>query len=269
MFKYYKIFLLIFLNSFYFISSLNNDLLTFWDQRLINSVYSRNEKDFLEALKHNANIDSKDVYGMTSLIYAVNNDDIYFVEKILYFKANIDLQDNYSNATPLIHACNRANENIINLLLDYKADPFIKDKYNKDCLFYATTFNLKNVVIRLIDEFKFNINSYYDSNILLSYVIKAKNVDMLKIFLEKGANVNLIDSKNNSMLMLAAKIYKDDKAISNKIANIILKNGFNNFYQVNNSNKSLISIVLKNKDDYLRTILINKITLDYAKNSNF
>jgi ankyrin repeat protein len=250
---YLLIFYLNILNSNYYIYN----LWSYWDSKFITAVYNDDREVINECLKHELNFNARDVYGRTALIYAVNKKNMYMIDLLLRNKADINLYDNYELATPVIHAVHLKDENIINLLLDQGAYPLIKDVYKRDLLFYASFYDLKNLVIRLLKDYKFNINDldYLGNNILKYLIENLVDYDIIEILVKHGINVNFIDNNGNSMLMLAAFNLNKYKNWSMKVISLLLKNGFNRFLVVNKDNLSL-------KDTLLDKDTIEKILND-------
>jgi len=78
-------------------------------------------KNYINA---NYNLNIKNDYGHTPLMYAVLKNSIEIVKLLLNAGADIDKQDN-NGYTALIYAAYDNNRNVIELLLDYHADEFI------------------------------------------------------------------------------------------------------------------------------------------------
>jgi hypothetical protein len=85
-----------------------------------------------------ANIEHKNIHGITALSYACKASSAAMVELLLARKANVNASDN-TGRTPLMLACNNcmAGEAIIPMLIKAGADPLKKDNDGDTSLYYA------------------------------------------------------------------------------------------------------------------------------------
>ncbi|XP_003893473.1 2-5A-dependent ribonuclease isoform X1 [Papio anubis] len=113
------------------------------------------------------------------LIKAVQTEDVDLVQQLLEGGANVNFQEEEGGWTPLHNAVQMSNEDIVELLLRYDADPVLRKKNG------ATPFIVAAI---------------------------AGNVKLLELFLSKGADVNECDFYGFTAFMEAA-VYGHVKAV--------------------------------------------------------
>jgi uncharacterized protein len=115
---------------------------------LLNQVINNDLKKVEELLKSCSDVNIQDDNGWTSLHFAFQNYSKEMVELLLGNKVNPNLQDFNGNTAMSIALfnCKGKNNGIIKLLLDYNADPYIKNNYGVSAIDLAqqvTNFDLK------------------------------------------------------------------------------------------------------------------------------
>ncbi|GHT52853.1 hypothetical protein FACS1894106_2450 [Spirochaetia bacterium] len=142
-----------------------------------------NNTDFsLFLSENNANINNVDSFGATALHYAVFNDNIIVVEKLLSLGADINKQNN-EGATPLVYAVARENAadiELLELLLSSNADPNIQ---------YNTSIG--------------SINALYAA-------VSNNHVESAKVLLKFKSDHNIKDSNGRTVFDLAESNGFDD-----------------------------------------------------------
>ncbi|ARF02627.1 SWPV1-008 [Shearwaterpox virus] len=152
------------------------------DRLLFNCVRVKDYELVEILLSKQADINSR--LCVSSVCYAVNNEDIETVKLFLEKGFNVNSKDEIDN-TALHYAVLSNNNNITQLLVDYKADI-------KECDGY-----------------------------LLLHAVKANNIDIIKILLNNGINVNYVNDKGYTALHYAVENNKLD------IVNLLLGKGAN------------------------------------------
>ncbi len=108
-------------------------------------------------LRYNADISAKDKDGWTSLIWAIQNENISCVQLLINNCKDvrnhiINITDNY-NMTPIMYAIDKTFNDIIILLLDNKyIDLKIVDSMGRSALDIANSRNIDESIIRLIQD---------------------------------------------------------------------------------------------------------------------
>jgi len=81
------------------------------------------------AIKHHANINHQDTTGLSALHVAVEKNEFDFVSLMLHSGVRVDLQDRFGNTALWRAMMDNVDINIINLLIQYHADPDLKNNY--------------------------------------------------------------------------------------------------------------------------------------------
>ena len=139
-------------------------------------------------LKRNPIIDAKDNENKTPLMLTAELGDIFTLEKLLVRDATVDEQDS-TGKTALMISAERGNTNILRTLLQNSASVDLQDSKGKSAILLAaykssTTHDRCAEYLRCID-----------------LLIKAK------------ADVNILDDKDNSALMIACKYGKTKEKV--------------------------------------------------------
>ena len=205
-----------------------------------------------------ADINAVESYlNKTALLMAIEYSDNETIELLIKYKADINHIDNEGNA-PIDIATRLNKTDIVNLL--------IKNGAPND-LARAIKYGVTDQVEYLLSKSK-NIDAL-DSNgdTALTLAIKENNVNLVKMIINKGANINIISFINNysdeySPLMIASKNGNKE------IVNLLIKNGAN----VNLLNSSSMSALMATTyDRHLITpeqIEVMKILIDAGANPN-
>ena len=205
-----------------------------------------------------ADINAVESYlNKTALLMAIEYSDNETIELLIKYKADINHIDNEGNA-PIDIATRLNKTDIVNLL--------IKNGAPND-LARAIKYGVTDQVEYLLSKSK-NIDAL-DSNgdTALALAIKENNVNLVKMIINKGANINIISFINNysdeySPLMIASKNGNKE------IVNLLIKNGAN----VNLLNSSSMSALMTTTyDRHLITpeqIEVMKILIDAGANPN-
>jgi len=135
--------------------------------------------EYLEALDLDQYGGSKQIGGNIELIDAVENNDIDLVRQLLDQGADINFQsDGYNNgSTALSLASGDGHTDMVELLLDHRADPNIPDNHGGTALIWAAADDVVGP--------------------------RKEIVEIVKLLLDNGANPNIQDQWGNTALMWA------------------------------------------------------------------
>ncbi|XP_008213954.1 ankyrin-3 [Nasonia vitripennis] len=141
------------------------------------AVENKNKRNVILLSEYNANFKAKTKEGKNVLHLAVENDWPELIEVLLLKGADINIQT-VDGETPLHIAVEMGDENIVELLIIYEADVNIINFMHQSPLHFAAEFS----------------------------------VDITRILLVQGANVDEVDNNNETPLGIAVK-YKDIEII--------------------------------------------------------
>ena len=110
---------------------------------------------------------------------------------------------------------------IINLLIDHKAEVNIQDIYNATPLHYLASEADSQVLIFLIDHgAKFDLITK-NGQTPLHFASRSGNYQVVELLINKGADINVKDLKGNTPLMLA----QNSKKNNDDVVRILLEHG--------------------------------------------
>jgi ankyrin repeat protein len=122
-------------------------------------------------------------------------------------------QQDDKGLTPLNTACLHDHTNIVELLLDYGADPTIQNNNGSNILHIACEKENWELARKLVQE----LLSTSDQNILMNRQVDNKGfiplnlacfmgyIDMIKLLIENGTNTEILNEKDENILYLACK----------------------------------------------------------------
>ncbi len=149
---------------------------TYGESALINAILG----DYIEStellLEHGAYADREDIFGYTPLILASARQNAAIVKLLLAKNAHVDIMDAGGN-TALAHAAWKGNVEIMQLLLDAKAS--INAQIPKEQITFQAAMTP------------------------LMFACMEKNPEAVKLLLDNGANVDLVDKWGDTALIHA------------------------------------------------------------------
>jgi ankyrin repeat protein len=161
-------------------------------------------KTLLEHNKTNIGIsitDIRDKNGNTPLHYAIILKNEILVNLLLEYNSNLHIQDKNGNNALHLSLYSR-NDNIILKILDSAITINDKNNSGETALHIACNLELVNIVEKLIKYPNININSQDRDNQLtpLYYAINIFNLEIIKLLVKQGADINLQDAYGNTVL---------------------------------------------------------------------
>lgn len=140
----------------------------------------------------------------TALIEAIKNDNLEMVNQLLNYRANPNLGVGFG-ITPLIEAIRDNNIPMIRLLITRGADPNFKEPDVYSPLEFAIAARKNAYIIRELVSLGANPNQDSLASRLLTQAIKEDNLGLLKVLLEHGVNPNLKKRGEYPSLFLAVE----------------------------------------------------------------
>lgn len=232
--------------------------------------------------KKDANVDYEDYDGYTAIDYSIinNNYDTYKLIKSYVYDIN---------------KRNKDDKTIMHLAIKYKnykvIDNLLQDTNFTICneiLFYQYTYSNEEMMHKILSNFKdLNIRDKTNRNMLF-YVIENgyKSLSIFDLLLKKGLDINCIDKEGNNILLHLIETILDKKntfiqekpedlekhnlEISNLINIIphILENDIDTF-TCNNKNETILSLCAKEKQiDLLNTFFDYEVFIDMLNRNN-
>jgi len=261
-----------------------------YNNYLIQYIIMNNKLDFLKLiLKRNPKIDIIDNDGKNLLYIPIKFDYYEIVNEILKFNKNniglsiIDFQDKFKNI-PLHYAIKYKNIKIIDLLLNYNSDKFIKDINGNNSLhlsIYTKNISIINKFIK--DNNYINSVNYLGETALHIACSRIDNYEICKLLIENKSDPNIKD-KETKLIPLIFSIYNNNIKLSS-----LLINNTNNLniqdYQGNiplhhsfkEKNKEISNLLIKKIENInlnlyninlqypLHILLYNRIDIDISK----
>ena len=204
----------------------------------------RNREIVKLLLSKGANINTTDKLGNSPLLYAAKSKNTPMVELLLDNGADIN-HVNHAGESALLISCYDSNRMLTKLLVDRGADVFVASKNGLSPIWYACSNNQKEIVElflnngvdvnyakpvndttdsmysyldwvetanNLASDSNFSLNNTYNygGESLIHVAAKSGHISMIKLLLDKGAQINVQDESGNSALHYAAANGKKD-----------------------------------------------------------
>jgi ankyrin repeat protein len=239
-------------------ANVNNEVTTDNDNNITCLTYSvcRNHTKVTKSLiRANANLHIN--YETTLLHIAVKKHNIELLQLLLDSKkldVNILNKENY---TALHEACLQNNIESVKILLNANADININNSFNL-CIIQNNIELIK--LFLLHKDIIINKRDEYDRTPLMLACIHISTVEIINLFLDKGADINLLDCKKNN----AYEYAKNNKNI--------IKSTFINVLNSYNNNKfkytSLMEAIDDANLDKVKELLKNNADVNEVDNNN-
>jgi ankyrin repeat protein len=156
-------------------------------------------------------VDIQNRSGDTALMIAarrhsINPDFIHMTQLLLEAGANPNIKNYYNESALFFISSRNRHEDIIKLLLDYKADPNITDDHSITPLMVASLDGHINNIITLLHSKKIKIDAKdFQGDTALMYASSLGHLNVIKVLLEAGANPLLKNNKGQTALDIAKK----------------------------------------------------------------
>ncbi len=166
-----------------------------------NAVIARSVKKLEILAGLDFNISAADNYGLSALHYAAEIGNMAITELLISNKADVNIQDEWSQETPVFFACRNNNIKTAKFLIENGADINHISKSLDSPLLIAARKSFTQLAI-IILESSSNINESRDEAIIIA--AKDTNNLLVKKLLLQKANVNAQGSDTNTALHYAS-----------------------------------------------------------------
>lgn len=166
---------------------------------LMKACYANHDAIITILLAHpKLNVNEQDIHGRTALMFAAQSNNLQAVQKLLDKKANVNATDKDS-WTPLTYACmkNNAGLDIVKILINAGA----KDdgRYRQGTALLCAVQAQKQEIVEFLIQKKTNLDVQDNSGITpLMHACINGNEEIVKLLLNNGANVTLLDKAEGS-----------------------------------------------------------------------
>ena len=201
-------------------------------------------------IKNGININAEDNYGKTVLGEAVNKVDGMMIRFLIENGASVN-HVNSSGRTVIQDAALEENEKVFNILMTQNPDLTLKDHYGKTVLFDAIEGGSLGIVREIVNNID-DINIVDDNaQSALFYSVLKKDDSITKFLIENGINVNIVDKKRQTALFNAVILGSENLTT----IELLLEHGANLNIK-DYADKTLldeilkINAIVKNPDDF-------------------
>ena len=142
-----------------------------------------------------------DIDGNTCLHKAVGHDCTKeVIEEIINYGADVNAV-NKDNETALMEACNKGKIDVINGLLDARANPNIADANGCTCLHHAAGGDCSKDVLQIIINHGTDVNATTKGKeTALMKACKKGNINVVNVLLNAGADTSIVDAHSDTCL---------------------------------------------------------------------
>ena len=168
---------------------------------LINSCYYNDSSVISLLLKHTNNINQQNHEGKSALTNAVSRNNIENIKLLIDEGCDIDVKDNNGNGLLYyaIKYSQKSKMNVFNEKFDYLINKGLNPKThnNKGENLYHVAIEKNNMeIIKKIGDYNININTVNKDGMTALHIaaMKANNSDIMRLLIEKGADIT---SKTN------------------------------------------------------------------------
>ncbi len=234
--------------SFLFIIQLSFSVFSQNEFDLLDAAYKNEEKKVYYLLKGGIDPNVHDGYGVTPLMYTVDNNNLYLVKLLLSYGADVNIIPDNKN-TALISAVKNNNPEIVELLLKNNADPNICDKKGNSpvmlCAAYGYPLSAAYLCNYGADIFYQNTEGT-DAAMIAAYY---NDTDILQVLWDYFGDFNNSDINGFTPLLIASQQGNSDAVI------FLIKNDAD-IYAHNSENLNCLDLALLNKHIKLAEYLI-------------
>lgn len=236
-----------------------------------NMMFSKKRDDYFEEaakLLSRESMEKLDNSGMSAVHLAAKNGHLEMLQVMLKKEVDINITEDQpaeAGNTPLHEACAGGHAEVVRLLETFGADSTLKNIKGENPAHYAVMkkkfggdLNSKTraAVLRELKNINGARNDGKTPLMLLQYLDINTIIDLLPVFLEKGADINAVDNAGNTALILNAQniCFKDAvKELVRAGADInMVDNAGNNalYYTLKYGRQDVARFLIKKGADY-------------------
>lgn len=215
------------------------------------------ENDYYKRILRTGNIDYPINWHNENLLQLASEENMIDLVKLLLENGADPNFSNLRRPTPLIIAARKGYTEIVNLLLTHKADVNLRFyasfgvNYNAlEEAFHSRTLSTQ-IIKSLIDAGADVSKIKKDSNNYFILALQEKNIELIKLLLENGANINSVSNDGTSILNFMITSDIDNL----EIYDYILKNGMDPNIKDKDGKTAIMYAAEKGKLDILKRLI--------------
>lgn len=200
-------------------------------------------------LAHGADINSMHlVTGKTPIMYTIEDNNLELLQLLILYGADIN-RASYDGETPLLLSIKHDNNEALDILFNYGVDTKeINATLNEIILNRLVTNSPSNTILNLRNRNLLNFSNIKSTALIVA--TKRGNLNLVKLLIELGLNVDYTDNNLDTALSWAAYNGFVDAM------NLLIEAGADVNHQDNKGNTPLIDTIIKNQREAF-DILIN------------
>jgi len=177
-------------------------------EMLIYAAANNNMNELKKAIRAGAKVDARDPKGgNNALLFASYNGHIDIVNELLRHGAAIETRSTDGAKTALMMASYKNNADIIKLLIEKGASVDAKNNRGDTVLHIAAYMGYDNLVKLFLEHASIvdhiNDQTFTTKYTALHFATFKGHIDIIRLMIQAGAFMNLLDHQGNNCLMLA------------------------------------------------------------------
>lgn len=164
-----------------------------------------NPKLFQKLLDLHANINVRNRHGKSILIHAIETNQTRIVEYLIKLGLLSSPEAKNLRESALTFSINIKRDEILKILIDHKIHLY--DPGLSETLLYWAIRSGRLFPVKLLLDSGISPNSYYQGVSMLMTAVSSKNIPLsvVQLLIEKGADINVVDLNQSSLLLSAAR----------------------------------------------------------------
>jgi ankyrin repeat protein len=172
---------------------------------LVDAVKARNRSAVNAMLQQKVNVNAPEPDGTTALHWAVTQDDLDLVDRLIRAGAKVNVKNDYG-ATPMSEAAIIGNAAVIRKLIEAGADVNSPNEDGQTVLMVvARTGNVEAARVLLKNGADVNAKEQWRQQTALMWAAAQKQPEMVKELVAHGADVNARSQVNNWQIQVTAE----------------------------------------------------------------